>query len=341
MYDKSYFFRPGLGQFYEDGLEGVRTLVVGVCHICSLECKYHDKCSSPESIWEMDRMCPVYKDNPDDYYRLSNSNDIEIKSFIDRDAQYPTYSAFTYYMLKLTDELPKKKKEELWEYVAFTNFLQVFHSDNESLPKEKNLYEMAYPSFLRVVSECHPEVVYVWNPLVKDCIKQHSEDFVYIGKTDMTFQLSVFMFIPKEGGLKGNRLRNFCNKRGIRPQKHQETWYRTLVNKYLGHAIPGDGQAKRNQCRKLARELKYWVESGWLMETGDTLSFQGTEKKWTTVHIGLFAKALKEKYALRRGANDGLSRLFNWENIGKCSTDKRKLKSDDRLLSKIELLKKS
>lgn len=340
MYDKSYFFRPRLGQFYEEGLEGIRTLVVGVCHICSLECKFHDKCGSPESVWEMDRECPVYKDNPNDYYRLSNSNNIEILSFIDGNAQYPAYSAFTYYILKSTDELPKQKKEQLWEHVAFTNFLQLFHADDESLPKEKSLYEKSYSSFLEVVSECRPEVVYAWSPLVKECIIKHSDDFVYIGKADMAFQLSVFIFIPQKGGLKGNRLRNFCNKRGIQPQKHQITWYRALVAKHLGNTIPGDKKNRRNQCNGLAVELKNWVESKWLTETGDTLSFQGTEMKWTTVHIGLFAKALKEKYMLGRGANVGLSRIFNWDNIGKCSTDKRKLKPADRLLTKIEMLEK-
>lgn len=68
---KKYFFVPRKEDFYENGLYGSRTLIVGAYHVCDLDCKFSGKCVADSSL--MDRECPAYK-GKDSYYRLSNSN---------------------------------------------------------------------------------------------------------------------------------------------------------------------------------------------------------------------------------------------------------------------------
>ena len=106
-----YFFKPLKGDYYEDGWNGLRTLVVGVAHICTLPCPHHRICSNPDTVRNMDRKCPVYE-GKSEYYLLSNSNEIEIRSFIDGEAKYPSYSAFTYYMTGSKDTLSSSVKPE-------------------------------------------------------------------------------------------------------------------------------------------------------------------------------------------------------------------------------------
>lgn len=69
-----YFFIPRKGADYGQGFMGLRTLVTGVAHICTVSCPYHDLCGHPDKVRDMDRECPLCKGK--DGYRWRDSNDL-------------------------------------------------------------------------------------------------------------------------------------------------------------------------------------------------------------------------------------------------------------------------
>lgn len=345
MADTGYFFRPWKGAQYEKGWKGLRTLVVGVAHICTLSCPHHVKCGNPGTVKDMDRRCPVY-DGKDEYYSLSNSNDIEIQSFIDGEARYPAYSAFTYYMTKKRDTLPSETKAEFWNSVAFTNFLQYFLDNDELDGLEKvpvQTISGAFHAFCQVCEGLKPQVIFAWNPKVCEWLKSQAGTFRYLGQADMAFQLSVYVFAPASGGVEGNNLRKLRYDLGIKSEFHRSGWYKDLVDKYLGQYIrTGNGGGNsyisyKNNVKGIAETLEECVKDGTLGSSGDCLYFRNSDRyKWTTTHIGWFIKMLKISYGLEQGSNDALARMFNEYGMTKYSSDITRIREDDNLLSTLK-----
>lgn len=308
-----YFFEPWIGNNYEKGFIGVRTLVVGVCHTCIYPCEFHLQCSSAEGVWEHDTDCPYYAKFEDkDYYRLRNSNDIEITSFIDGDGAYPAYKLFTYYMLKCAGDLSSEKKRELWDYVAFTNFLQFYHRDPDMLPSAPSLYAEAYPAFCEMMKRVNPEVVYVWNDEIKECLKAHKEDFVYLGKANLTFGVSLYIFMPHVSQLKGLRLDRLRYRLGIQSENHRLGWYRKLLKKHLEKSIYDTESNKGKIINHLAQRLMDLVGDGILGATENNLYFKDTDQhRWTSQLKGFFLVSVHHAYpAFGRGFNPGMEAIF-------------------------------
>ena len=127
------FFTPRTGPAYHEGFMGQRTLVLGAYHYCWYDkCRYYDECVRQGRTAEYDRRCPVYEDKPDkDYYRLSNSNVIEIDSYIEG-GHYPTYDAFTHKMSGIKKYVGPGIRAAFWDKVAFYNWIQQI-SDGKSI----------------------------------------------------------------------------------------------------------------------------------------------------------------------------------------------------------------
>lgn len=307
---RSYFFEPWIGTAYKEGLKGVKTLIVGVCHFCKVQCQFYNQCATHDGVKNLDLTCPFYADRSDrEYYRLSNSNNIEITSFIDGDAPYPAYKLLTYYMLKCSGDLPSDKKSELWEHIAFTNYLQFFHNNSGALPEEISLYEKDYPAFRELVEFLAPEVVYVWNDKVKDCIKSHKDDFRYLGKADLRFGIDLFVFKPKDSKLDGLRLNRIRYQLGIKCEKNSIRWFRTLLDKYLGKCFIQSPDDKE----RFAYILKELVDDGYLGTTEENLYFADSDYyQWTSRLKGYFLSKIKYSFPdLGRGLNPGIEGLFN------------------------------
>ena len=69
---------------------GHRTLVLGAYHYCWYgKCRYFKECVVEGRVADYDTVCPEYERMSDrDYYRLSNSNVIEIDSYLEGE-HYP------------------------------------------------------------------------------------------------------------------------------------------------------------------------------------------------------------------------------------------------------------
>ena len=307
------FFTPWIGENYEKGFHGIKTLVAGVCHICTSPCPHHALCASPTGIRKSDTSCHVYAGHSDrEYYSLHNSNEIEITSFIEGDASYPSYKAFTYYMLRHSGDLPSDKKRELWDHVAFTNFLQFFHDNHDTLPSDKAVYAEAYEAFHEVVEALKPEIVYVWSEVIKECLKCHTDDFQYIGKADMRYGLNVYVFKPRASRLTGTRLCRLRYKLSIQSENHRVGWYKKLLKRHLYKSIK-DSTKEEKTFRRLTKQFMDLVDDGYLGATEDNLYFKDTDQhKWTSVLKGFFLFSVKNAYPVfGSGFNSGMEAIFD------------------------------
>ncbi len=174
----TYFFTPRVSpERYADGWEGYRTLVLGVFHVCTQgDCPFRSGCLDDSSAY--DGSCPSYA-GMSDYYRLSNSNEIEIESYLEGEVKYPTYSSITKYLCQVNRHLNETEKRELWDSIAYTNFLQDYREDYDAVPYEDNmeLFDRQLPALKSVLDDLHPEVIYVIDTAVTDCIRSHIGEF--------------------------------------------------------------------------------------------------------------------------------------------------------------------
>lgn len=336
MERKGYFFKPWIGKNYEKGFDGVKTLVLGVAHICTLECTKanHGLCMNPETVWDMDRECPVYK-NSGGVLCLSESNDIEISSFIAGDARYPSYSAFTYYMLGEKDTLPENKKRKFWDSVAFTNYLQLFLDNDELDGITDEMFEQSYGAFLKLCDELKPEIICVWNDRLCSFLKNKDEDFKCLGTADMSFQLTVKVFIRNNNRPKDTFINKVRYSLKLVPEKHNESWYTNLVRRYLEAYIPIHSEDSKERSieislaeNNLRGQLMAFVESGLLGADEYALYFKdGDDCIWTTNHKGIFISRLKRKNKLEGvGLNSSLSKMFGVKDVTKWSTSETRMK---------------
>lgn len=166
------FFTPRTGPAYREGFMGQRTLVLGAYHYCWYDkCRYYDECVRQGRTAEYDRRCPVYEDKPDrNYYCLSNSNVIEIDSYIEG-GHYPTYDAFTHKMSGIKKYVGPGIRAAFWDKVAFYNWIQHYLPE----PQEdfqywqwEEVFLRDLPAFEEVLRKLRPQVVLVWTDTLRE-----------------------------------------------------------------------------------------------------------------------------------------------------------------------------
>ena len=204
--NKKYFFEPRVGINYNDGFKDLRTLVLGAYHICSRNCCYKNRCCNIDFVADMDYKCPDYSnapryDAPEDELCLHNSNIIEINSYCDNNAQYPTYTAFTRYMLESKTPLTSEQKNEFWDNVVFCNFYQCFSSSDIMCFENDadTMNENALKAFKHLIETLNPQVIYVWTKDVSDVIDSNIDDFPGLKKESLprehsTIELYIYSY---------------------------------------------------------------------------------------------------------------------------------------------------
>lgn len=338
--DNPYFFEPWIGDGYEEGFYGLKTLAVGVCHFCTEDCPHTAVCRNPDSIWEKDQDCPFYASREDKaYYRLSNSNIIEITSFIDRDASYPSYKIFTYYMLKCAGDLGSEKRASLWNRIAFTNYLQFYHNDTEMTPKDAATYDAAYPTFRTLIDRLTPDVVYVWSKDIKECFKRNNDRLRYVGKADLEYGLELYVFKRDTSRLGGSQIAKLRYRLGIKSEKHKERWYKKLLKTHLGASIDTD-KKRLDTIKNLANDLYELANAGIIGAAEDHLYFRNSETGvWTSRLKGVFLAKIKMKYpCFGRHFNTGMKAIFKDEvNLDTNKRDTSNIKESEwRINNKLE-----
>ena len=204
----------------------------------------------------MDNECPCYEQHRKgplaDYYRLSNCNAIELETYIYNDGKSPSFSAFTKYLLKEPGYVSPERKKELWDRLAFCNYLQSFRPDSNtpSYSGNQELYDNCLPAFKAVLRELNPQRLYVWSDELCECLNNHSiKGLDYYGATDMQAKRVHLFFYNTIPGVK------------ITNEQLED-----IIRQKLGDSIPPATQ------EKLAYVIKRCLEKGFLRFDGSNLS---------------------------------------------------------------------
>ena len=174
----SRFFNPYVGSKYEEGICKKRILVVGASFYCNKDgekgrklCPFFNECTSPviKDSSKFDTICPEYIGQD---LKLSEepSNAIE--------ARYRAYQNFASFMR----QYKKKKNEDVWDRMAFTDYLQFFSPTIDT--KKEYFSKRDFSAFYETLIELKPNIVVVWGLAVTEEIRDNKENNGYITDYD-------------------------------------------------------------------------------------------------------------------------------------------------------------
>ena len=208
-----YFFKPRIGKYYQDGFQGLKTLVLGAYPYCWYQpCPYWQQCVAGERPYDYETLCPLYADKTDRaYYRLSNSNTIEIDAYIEGE-HYPAYDAFTHKMLGKKTSLGSQSRAFLWDRIAFYNWIQHYlPGPQESFDCEvwERTLEKDAAAWNEIMNELQPDIVYVWTNAVRRFLDRYygpsspKRRVVCLGQVEMeSLEVWIYGVIREDGLLK-------------------------------------------------------------------------------------------------------------------------------------------
>lgn len=153
------FFKPYVGSKYHKGINGKRILVLGASFYCgSRDCKFFDDCTNPvqKDSSKYDMCCPAYAVTGQ---RLSEEPRNAIEDC------YKTYQTFGAFM----QQFVKEDVEDIWQRMAFTNYLQFFSPTIET--KKEYLSSRDFEAFNETLIELQPDVVVAWGVAVIEEIR--------------------------------------------------------------------------------------------------------------------------------------------------------------------------
>lgn len=142
-------FRPWQGQSYKAGLDGVRVLVLGESHYGGPECDY-----------------------PEFTQHIVKRNCFESPKRGQRKDPYFTKIAVLLCGLQSRDALSDQRKQQLWDEIAFFNYVDLLPSRKVRPSKEQ--WERAHLHFEQRLSELSPHAIIVtgkelWTNLPRPC----------------------------------------------------------------------------------------------------------------------------------------------------------------------------
>lgn len=186
--DNIRFFEPYVGKRYKkEGVNGKKVLVLGASFYCVdtwREC--HKTCTNTDEkdSREFECTCPVYRKIREKYpeYVLSNEPSTAIEEKYDA-TSYQNFEIFLQAILL---------KENPWEYVAFTNYVQFMLPDKET--KKKYLTKVDYEALQEVVSLLEPDIIITWGIPVAEHIRK------FTGITGELKENEYYLYHPKIGG---------------------------------------------------------------------------------------------------------------------------------------------
>lgn len=246
--ESKIFFRPRIGERYQEGWNGVRTMVVGVHLLCELNCEHKQRCCSLMGVSQMDSSCPEYEKykgtEHEYYYRLSNCNSIELDSYIENEAKSPSFSMLTNYLLHEKGFISVDRRRELWEHLGFCNFLQHFmpDADTPSHNDKLQLYKDSLPAFREMLRMYNPQILYIYSKHLAEFLRsQRIQGLMYHGANE-TMLIDVYEFhynyIP-HGKMSEEQLQDYV-KQKLNGTNTPEALNIKEMAKWLSNAIQKD-----------------------------------------------------------------------------------------------------
>ena len=159
----SRFFIPFEGKKYETGINGKKVLVVGASFYCNKhDCPYFGDCTSPDkkdsSIYN--KTCPVY---------AKQGAELRLEPRYAIEENYQAYQRFE----KLMREVVGKCAENVWEHLAFTNYVQFFVPTINTY--KEYLSNRDFEAFIETLVELKPDVVISWGMVTIDDVRTNNK----------------------------------------------------------------------------------------------------------------------------------------------------------------------
>jgi len=159
----SRFFIPRKGEHYETGINGKKVLVVGASFYCNkYDCPYFGDCTSPNkkdsSLYNT--TCPEY---------AKQGAELRKKPRYAIDENYQAYRRFE----KLMREVVNSDVENIWEYVAFTNYVQFFVPTKNTL--KAHLSNRDFEAFIETLVELKSDVVISWGMVTIEDVRTNNQ----------------------------------------------------------------------------------------------------------------------------------------------------------------------
>lgn len=155
------FFKPYEGERYEEGINGKKVLVLGASFYCDKDCKYRANCTDPvnRDSSSFDEICPEYNNDPNNRLKLSNEpSNVE--------GNQRAYNNFQKLIKDATGV------EDMWESIAFTNYVQFFLPSYKTL--KSYLTRRDKEAFDDTLIELKPDVVISWGVVTLDAIRKNN-----------------------------------------------------------------------------------------------------------------------------------------------------------------------
>lgn len=161
------FFKPFVGAKYRQGINGKRILVIGSSFYCDHnginkpKCPYFSECTNPmlKDSSKFDKICPIYS-NTNQYLSNEPSNALS--------ENYRVYQNFAKFMEQFIDD-----KSDVWEYLAFTDYVQFFSPTIITYSEYLSLRD--FDAFCETLSELQPDVVVTWGNLIAKAVREQNE----------------------------------------------------------------------------------------------------------------------------------------------------------------------
>lgn len=200
MRNDKIFFRPRIGNHYEEGWQGVRTMIMGVHLLCELNCEYKPICCSMQGVRQMDCLCPEYERYKDtefgNYYRLSNCNSIELDSYIENEAKSPSFSMLTSFLLQEKGFISMDRRQELWDYLGFYNYFQHFQPEADTPSPDGNpqLFRDGLGAFREMLTKHKPQTIVVYSQQLAAFLRSQRIEGLSFYRKEETPILDIFIF---------------------------------------------------------------------------------------------------------------------------------------------------
>lgn len=296
------------------------------------DCEHLEKeCASSQTIWSMDKACPCYANKEDmDYYRLSNSDEIEVESYLEG-FPYPSFDAFTHLMTDKRDHLSESDKRDFWNRVAFTNYIQHYWPDGHTPPYTGNesLFDNDYDALKAVLADLNPQIIIVWHEAIKDCLLAHDE-LTFMGMIDMPV-ISTYLFTYPGAAqkLSKTQLKLLAEKYNLISETVTTEWLKDLLKKSFNnpHAVESFGvktifvdndteirqpKQKGKKIKDIAALLKQCATQKLIIRMGNRLSFG---PGMSGLHKETFFKLIKEHFEIPPMTTQIFSKMFDY-NFG-------------------------
>ena len=173
-------FKPFEGKKYKEGINGKKILVLGASFYCNWDgndgrnkCEFFDECTNPmkRDSSKFDGICPSYKKTRQ---KLSEEPSNAVSE------NYRAYKVFANLIKEFV-----KDEEDVWQRMAFTNYLQFFSPTMET--KKEYLSPRDFEAFCETLNELQPDIVIVWGLAILEKVREENPyviDFENLPQTE-------------------------------------------------------------------------------------------------------------------------------------------------------------